>query len=76
MCGLIVVGNIPGIDSEERQPLRWVFKIILDEFVGVDELDRTIGEVNLNEGVLAGGCVKARPLVESGQDIGAEGVVV
>lgn len=76
LFGLVVVVNIPGIDCEERQTHRRVFKIMLDKLVGIDELDRTIGEVNVNKGVLAGGGVKARPLVESSQDIGAEGVVV
>jgi len=68
LCGLVVVRNIPGIDSEERETLRRVFKIILDKLVGIDELDRTIGEVNVNERVLTGGGVKACPLVESSQD--------
>ena len=41
-----------------------------------DELDRAIGEVNVNESVLASSGIEARPLVESDENIVAECVVI
>lgn len=60
----------------EGEALGRVYKVIFDEIVGVDELDRPIGKVNVDEGVFADTVLEARPLIESVDDIGAEGVAV